>query len=249
MILFKPGLDMEIMSMKTDTAGRYIIVKLEIQGEMFVLVNVYAPNKAMDKEGFFKRFKLELETLKIEQTEKLIVGGDWNTIFNIELDKKGGNKKILHTIPIQMRELIEIFDLVDIWRISNPTLERYTFRQKTPLIQTRLDYFLIYNNLQDLIVETNILPSIRSDHSVITLYVKHLPEDTRGSNHWKFNSSLLLDKQYIDGISAKFEEWKTCYSTMEDKWFMWDLLKYETRKYIMKYCSTKEKESCKMQNN
>ena len=249
MILFKPGLDIEIMSTKLDMIGRYIIVKLEIQGEMFVLVNVYAPNKATDKEGFFKRIKIELETMKIELTDKLIVGGDWNTIFNIEIDKKGGNKKIIHTIPNQMRELIEIFDLVDIWRISNPTLERYTFRQKTPLIQTRLDYFLISNNLQDLIVKTNILPSIRSDHSVITLSVKHLPEDTRGSSHWKFNSSLLQDKRYIDELTAKFEEWRTDYSTIEDKRVVWDLLKYETRKYTMKYCSIKKKESCKVQKN
>ena len=34
-------------------------------------------------------------------------------------------------------------DLVDIRRIRNPTVTRFTWRQKKPIIQRRLDYWLV----------------------------------------------------------------------------------------------------------
>ena len=44
MMLFKKGLDIDIETEQIDNLGRYIIVKLLIQGERFILVNIYAPN-------------------------------------------------------------------------------------------------------------------------------------------------------------------------------------------------------------
>ena len=43
-----------------------------------------------------------------------------------------------------MIELIESFELCDIWRIRNPTEKRFAFRQNhiSGYIQRRLDYFL-----------------------------------------------------------------------------------------------------------
>ena len=39
------------------------------------------------------------------------------------------------------------FDLVDIWRIRNPTASRFAWHQKTPVKQRRLDYWLISDSL------------------------------------------------------------------------------------------------------
>ena len=41
------------------------------------------------------------------------------------------------------------FKMLVIWCIRNPTEKRFTWRQKTPLIQRRLDYLLISNDLQE----------------------------------------------------------------------------------------------------
>ena len=65
MIIFKPGLDIDVISTKLDTDGRYIIINLEIQGKSFFFINVYAPNKSTDKEDFFKILKLELASMNI----------------------------------------------------------------------------------------------------------------------------------------------------------------------------------------
>ena len=40
------------------------------------------------------------------------------------------------------------YGLIDIWRVRNPTLKQFTWRRKTPLQMSRLDFFLISNHLQ-----------------------------------------------------------------------------------------------------
>ena len=83
------------------------------------------------------------------------------------------------------------FDLVDIWRIRNPTTSRFTWRQKTPVVQRRLDFWLISDSLQDEIISAEIKTSTKIDHSAITLSIRGLNETERGPNFWKFNSNLL----------------------------------------------------------
>ena len=88
-------------------------------------------------------------------------------LFNIKLESKGGNqafktKHFVGKIYIQ-------YNLTDIWRIRNPKAKQYTFRQKhvSGFLQRRLDYFFISNNIQGFILDTDIIPAISSDHSLI----------------------------------------------------------------------------------
>ena len=50
----------------------------------------------------------------------------------------------------------EYVNLVDPWRLQNPTLRRYTWRQPTPLKQSRLDFFLISEELTTFRSSSNI---------------------------------------------------------------------------------------------
>ena len=52
------------------------------------------------------------------------------------------------------------YDLVYIGRIKNSEKRKFTWRQKKPFIQRRLDYWLISDCLQDFIEETDIIPFI-----------------------------------------------------------------------------------------
>jgi exonuclease III len=73
----------------------------------------------------------------------LICGGDWNLVLD-EKDKKGGSTKLSHTKNREkLKSFIDRNNLTDVWRTLNPELERYTWRQKTPNVQCRLDFFLI----------------------------------------------------------------------------------------------------------
>ena len=92
-------------------------------------------------------------------------------------------------------------DLIDIWRIHNPTDTRFTWRQKTPIIQRRLDYWLVSDCLQVDIDTVDIITAIKSDHSAITLGMNSLDESLRGPSFWKFNSNLVNDSDYCQLIS------------------------------------------------
>ena len=83
-------------------------------------------------------------------------------------------------------------------------------RQKTPPIGSRLDYWFISDTLHDFVKSTDIIPSIRSDHSAITLHINLDPTMTEinGKGYWKLNNSILNYTDYVTGI-LKEKEWLT----------------------------------------
>ena len=85
------------------------------------------------------------------------MGGDFNCPLNPVVDKRGGilnqRKSFTACIDCLQTEL----DLVDIWRVKNPETMSFTWSQKSPGIFCRLDYWLISNNLSDLVRSTDII--------------------------------------------------------------------------------------------
>ena len=47
------------------------------------------------------------------------------------------------------------------------------------------------------VINTNILPSLLSDHSPISSSLKYIEEPIKGAGHWKLNLSLLKDNFMI----------------------------------------------------
>ena len=81
-----------------------------------------------------------------------------------------------------MIELIESFELCDIWRIRNPTEKRFTFRQNhiSGYIQRSLDYFFVSNKLQESIKNTDILVSLSTDQSAISFTLRRSQITAKG---------------------------------------------------------------------
>ena len=71
-------------------------------------------------------------------------------------------------------------DLCNSFRIRNPQERRFTWRNKNPFKQRRLEFFLISDSLQELVVDSKIIPSVQSDHSAIALKVSPTNEGERG---------------------------------------------------------------------
>jgi len=75
---------------------------------------------------------------------------------------------------------------------------------KNPIIQRRIYYWLISDDLQDDIKRADIIPAIKTDHSAISLSINSLTEQPFGPSYWKFNSSLLDDDAYIQLINSEY---------------------------------------------
>ena len=88
-VLFRNGFDISIDSSKIDPQGRFLVVKAKIEDNMFILANIYAPNKDRCSRLFFENLQNHLLEFGIS-AENNIIGGDFNCPLNPHLDKKGG---------------------------------------------------------------------------------------------------------------------------------------------------------------
>ena len=164
---------------------------IKLASKPWILVNIYAPNK--DDLDIFQKF---IDYTLNFVCENIIFDGDFNAVLDIKMDKKRGNRTT-HGKSIQkINEISDNLDLTDIWRDLHPEERRFTWRQKNPAMQRRLDFFLISQGLSSNITEADIFPGYRTDHSLIVISVS-LNENPRGPGYWKLNISFLTEIEYI----------------------------------------------------
>ena len=139
--------------------------------------------------------------MDLEVNKRVVIGGDFNCILDEKFDKKSGIEREKDRIASKTDCVMDNFDLVDVWRFLNTNVSRFTLKQSNPLIQCRLDYFLISNILLENFVEADIRPGIRTNHSAIVLTLNLYKELNRGPGHWKFNNSYLDDDMFVQDMS------------------------------------------------
>ena len=130
-------------------------------------------------------------------------------------------------------------DVVDIWHIRNPTERCFTWRQKSPIIQRRLDFWSISDTLQEDVESVDIIPSTKPDHSATTLAFNGVDDSKRAPSFWKFNSTLVNDNEYCQLLEGNFKMWLEEFKEIFDKRVMWDLLKYKIRLFTIDYSQIK----------
>lgn len=107
-------------------------------------------------------------------------------------------------------ELIDTFELGDVYRDQEPTGRSYTWSAYSNLKQARLDYFLVSPDLTGLVESIQTSAGYRTDHSVVMKLI--FTHQERGRGFWKFNNSLLSDPAYVklvkDCIKETMDEYK-----------------------------------------
>ena len=122
-----------------------------------------------------------------------------------------------------MIELIETFELCDIWRIRNPTEKRFTFRRNhiSGYIKQRLDYFFfVSNKLQKLIKNTDILASLSTNHSPISFTLRTSQIIAKSKGLWVFKAWAKREKQnknlkFLIRFFVFHHLFPSCFSTNE----------------------------------
>uniref|UniRef100_A0AAZ3PMB9 exodeoxyribonuclease III n=1 Tax=Oncorhynchus tshawytscha TaxID=74940 RepID=A0AAZ3PMB9_ONCTS len=111
-VLINNNIDPNVQIVQTDPQGRWIILNMLLDNKQIWLINLYGPNND------------DPTTL-----DSIIMVGDFNTVLNTSMDRKGN-----HTTnypPRALKEIMNVMDileLVDIWRLKYPDLVRYTWR-------------------------------------------------------------------------------------------------------------------------
>lgn len=246
-ILFPHNVEYKILKHTCVNAGRFLQVFVQLDKTEFILSNVYAPTKdnPSEQNEFLNNI---LNHLEEESSQNLILGGDFNITLNPNLDKKGGCIEGKSKYRDNLISSIKDLNLVDIWREQNPNGMLFTFSRKNPIILSRLDFFLIPAFLAPL-CKTSIKPSIKTDHSVITLNIKGKGFEDRGPGFWKFNSSLLEDEEFVLKTKQNILQLKEKYFFMNDKQLKWDTIKCELRGFIVKFSKLKARKLRKDEEN
>ena len=192
---------MNVLEHKIFLEGRIHLLKFSINEFIISIVNVYGPNKEKERGPFLD--KLQTIFSCFDYGDFLVMGGDLNIVQDPKIDKYSNRVQLEgthydHDEPnsrITLQQFKEKHNLIDIWRLLNKDTKRYTWSQPNPSVKCRLDYFLITNNLLKFVKSSKILPSIRSDYSLIELNVK-IDGPKRGPGTWKLNTSLLNEEEY-----------------------------------------------------
>ena len=199
-IAFSNNFSAKILNESKDENGRLLILEASIKDEKFLLINLYNANAEVDQLTVLDLLISKLDGLDYDVNSKPIFGGDFNLIFDTRLDASGGNPSLKKRSLTKLMRIMQNLDVTDIFRVRYPTLKRFTFHRKNPLVQRRLDYLFTSNALQEYIGDVKVLPSFMSDHSPVFISVNFLSHNPRGRYGWKFNNSLLLDKNFPSGM-------------------------------------------------
>jgi len=205
-IMLNNNFDLKINRTKSDNLGNYLAVDMTIDNTKKKYIYIYGPNE--DNPTFFENI---LKIIDEFENEQYIICGDFNLVLNQNLD----TSNYIHVNHPNSKNILlqnlEVFDLVDPFRELYPTLRRYTWRKKTPTKQARLDYYLISKNLMAKVEQVTIDNTYRSDHAAVILKL-NLNNIKRGKGLWKFNTSLLHDKDYVKIVKQVINDVKIQYA-------------------------------------
>lgn len=243
-ILMKPGLDMTVNNVYSDNIGRMLLADVTIQNTKFKLLNIYAPNTEDSQLNFF-HYVRNVMARKVDAEDKIMIGGDWNLIIDPAKDRKGGagiretEKRKL--VLSEVNKIKESFQVTDIWRVRNPQARRFTWRRVNPSVTSRLDYWLTSKAIEDHVEEADIVPSINSDHSAVTLNMKNVQGRVKGRGIWRLNNSFLNEEPYVKELIQQKEKWLDEFNDVNDARLKWELIKYRIRQVSIHYGKQKAK--------
>ena len=134
------------------------------------------------------------------------------------------------------------FDLVDIWRYLNPRENQFTWSSSDLKVKCRLDYWLISRDSLRIVDSSEIEAFPHCDHLQVTLLINGVKQHPRGPGYWKFNASLLEDKNFVEQVSTKIPGFINQYQGVADKGLLWELVKMEIRACTINFSKQRPKQ-------
>ena len=230
--MIKPKTLIQVLEKITDKHGQYVILKCKVESEEYILANIYVPNN--DNPMFFDTLFEKTDSLNVDLK---IISGDFNLVLDLVGDKRWGSN-VTHT---QAANSVHAYlmhnNLIDPWRDMNPDKSIFTWYRTNPNpIFVRLDYFLVSERIYQTVSHTDILPSFKSDHSLPVMNIS-IGNNDRGPGYWKFNVSLLEDKEFVAQLGNHIEiEAAQNHPNILTKW---EVLKLSIRNYTLKHATRK----------
>ena len=108
-----------------DKNGRLLLIEVIVDDVKFVLINIYICNTESQQILTLTELHKILQNVDNIGNKNIIIGRDFNFQFNSKLEAKRGKPTLKKKSIGKIIELIQSFELCDIWRIQNPTEKRF----------------------------------------------------------------------------------------------------------------------------
>lgn len=122
-ILFSKEMNVNILAVEEIVKGRILLVKMEYEGSVFVLINVYAPSNGPERVSYFLKLRNAIQ--KIDDNVCTIIGGDWNCTIDFIVDRIG--EELHHESSVVLSKILKEFELIYIRRRRNTGIKQYTW--------------------------------------------------------------------------------------------------------------------------
>ena len=160
-ILVKENVVENVKEVLNDGKGRVIAIEFDVNNVTYRLINVYAPNREVEKRDFF----ISLGALC---TGNCVLVGDFN-VYCSKLDVYRGDSFRQDAARKVFFKMIEDGGLVDVWRVRNAAKREYSRRQivNGVLKQSRIDLCLARQDIADSLSNIQHKFTAYSDHAAI----------------------------------------------------------------------------------
>ena len=181
-------------------AGNAIKVNCSFEGHEFVIFGIYGPSDS-DNPRFFEAVFNESG---ITQEKYKILVGDFNVPLNFARDTNCINdtrKRAREKIHEKMLDQ----NLIDIFRTKKGNREFFTYSNREESKKSRLDYFLVSENLVQNVPKVGHGIYFRSDHRSIDLHID-FSNIKSGKKRWRFSPSMRADESLKAKITRELYE-------------------------------------------
>ena len=133
-IVCNVSLDFEDLEVKRDFYGRLINVKLSLLDWQFQIMCIYAPNDPRGRSELFS----DLWRCTFPGIP-LFLGGDFNCIESLELDRAGGDYWAGNKGSVELKNFADSLSLCDIFRVKFPRRKLFTRHNKSNTNMSQID--------------------------------------------------------------------------------------------------------------
>ena len=227
-ILLAKDLDYKVINHTHDFEGRTVVLDIEMANNKYRLINCYAPNNPTERKHYIEGLDIYLI-----HNHDPILGGDWNFVENLELDKWGGSLTNGECGKKQMQDLKKDFLLFDAFRHKYPNRKEHTWRGGP--VHCRLDRWYLPEGMKSWIERVHHKYCTVSDHFYTILDFKSFDNNSGrfGPGYWKQNTRVYEDPFFVADLTSLWENSLKNTVLKDDYW--WENCKVQFKKLIIKH--------------
>ncbi len=208
--------------------GRAQVIKIklnDVNDKILNVVNVYAPNLAIERGEFFHKLASEIEPYSL-RGEDLTIVGDFNVVTNEKDRLSRGRKYVQDKTGVDLNNIMSKLNMFDTWRRLNPDKIEFSwhcFNSVNPenSSASRIDKIYASKGLLPYVMSCVAVPRSVSDHSPIILGVHNIDLVEKGKGLWKMNCEILKNPIFNREVEILWNDFCENKPLEQDKLLGW----------------------------